>query len=90
MTLEDVLSTFSSWELKKLGNARAEASDELFVSGGSYQRNRSHGRENSRSKSRGKGTYKFKCCICFYENNLKKDCPKRNKHKSSFVKKDGA
>ncbi|GKD28317.1 retrovirus-related pol polyprotein from transposon TNT 1-94 [Tanacetum coccineum] len=47
------------------------------------------GRGSSRSKSKGKGTYKLKCYICYYEDHLKKDCPKRNKKKStSFVKKN--
>ncbi|GJY50218.1 retrovirus-related pol polyprotein from transposon TNT 1-94 [Tanacetum coccineum] len=47
------------------------------------------GRGSSRSKSKGKGTYKLKCYICYSEDHLKKDCPKKNKKKSTgFVKKN--
>nr|GEY65773.1 retrovirus-related Pol polyprotein from transposon TNT 1-94 [Tanacetum cinerariifolium] len=39
--------------------------------------------------SKGKGIYKLKCHICYSEDHLKKDCPKRNKKKSTgFVKKN--
>ncbi|GJW21503.1 retrovirus-related pol polyprotein from transposon TNT 1-94 [Tanacetum coccineum] len=44
---------------------------------------------SSRSKSKGKGTYKLKCYICYSEDHLKKDCPKRKKKESTgFVKKN--
>nr|GEZ33812.1 zinc finger, CCHC-type [Tanacetum cinerariifolium] len=47
------------------------------------------GRSSSRSKSKGKGTYKLKCYICYSKDHLKKDCPKRKKKKSTgFVKKN--
>ncbi|GJZ59552.1 retrovirus-related pol polyprotein from transposon TNT 1-94 [Tanacetum coccineum] len=49
--------------------------------------NQGHG--SSRLKLKGKGTYKLKCYICYSEDHLKKDCPKRNKKKSiGFVKKN--
>ncbi|GKC85557.1 retrovirus-related pol polyprotein from transposon TNT 1-94, partial [Tanacetum coccineum] len=47
------------------------------------------GRGSLQSKSKGKGTYKLKCYICYSEDHLEKDCPKRNKKKSTgFVKKN--
>ncbi|GJU47298.1 retrovirus-related pol polyprotein from transposon TNT 1-94 [Tanacetum coccineum] len=52
-----------------------------------HRGNQGHG--SSRSKSKGKGTYKLKCYICYSADHLKKDCPKRIKKKStSFVKKN--
>nr|GEU73396.1 hypothetical protein [Tanacetum cinerariifolium] len=47
------------------------------------------GRGSLRSKSKGKGTYKVKCYICYSEDHLKKACLTRNKKKSTgFVKKN--
>ncbi|GJQ93597.1 retrovirus-related pol polyprotein from transposon TNT 1-94 [Tanacetum coccineum] len=87
LTLEDVLSSLNSRELKKRTNAKDDG-DGLYVRGMSDHRdNQGHG--SSRSKSKGKGTYKLKCYICYFEDHLKKDYPKRNKKKStSFVKKN--
>nr|GEV31185.1 retrotransposon protein, putative, Ty1-copia subclass [Tanacetum cinerariifolium] len=52
-----------------------------------HQGNQGH--DSSRSMSIGKGTYKLKCYICYYEDHLKKDCSKKNKKKSTgFVKKN--
>ncbi|GKF19677.1 retrovirus-related pol polyprotein from transposon TNT 1-94 [Tanacetum coccineum] len=74
LTLEDVLSSLNSRELKKRTDAKDDG-DGLYVKG--------------RSKSKGKGTYKLKCYICYYKDHLKKDCPKKNKKIStSFVKKN--
>ncbi|GKE96934.1 retrovirus-related pol polyprotein from transposon TNT 1-94 [Tanacetum coccineum] len=87
LTLEDVLSSLNSRELKKRTNAKDDG-DGLYVRGRSDHRG-NQGRGSSRSKSKGKGTYKLKCYICYYEDHLKKDCPKRNKKKSTgFVKKN--
>ncbi|GKE49473.1 retrovirus-related pol polyprotein from transposon TNT 1-94 [Tanacetum coccineum] len=61
---------------------------------GLYLRGRSdhwgnQGRGSSRSKSKGKGTHKLKCYICYSDDHLKKDCPKRKKKKlTGFVKKN--
>nr|GEW11139.1 retrovirus-related Pol polyprotein from transposon TNT 1-94 [Tanacetum cinerariifolium] len=61
---------------------------------GLYVRRRSdhqgnQGRGSSRSKSKGKETYKLKFYICYSEDQLKKEYPKRNKKKSTgFVKKN--
>ncbi|GKC58072.1 retrovirus-related pol polyprotein from transposon TNT 1-94 [Tanacetum coccineum] len=85
LTLQDVLSSLNSWESKKTTDANDDG-DGLYVRGRlDHQDNQ--GRGSSRSKSKGKGTYKLKCYICYFEDHLKKDCPKRNKKKStSFVK----
>ncbi|GJT25022.1 retrovirus-related pol polyprotein from transposon TNT 1-94 [Tanacetum coccineum] len=87
LTLEDVLSSLSSQELKKRADAK-DHGDGLYVRGRSDHRG-NQGRGSSRSKSTGKGTYKLKCYICYSEDHLKKDCPKKNKKKSTgFVKKN--
>nr|GEZ11179.1 zinc finger, CCHC-type [Tanacetum cinerariifolium] len=87
LTLEDVLSSLNSWELKKRTDAKDDG-DGLYVRGRSdHQGNQ--GRGSLRSKSKGKGTYKLKCYICYSEDHLKKDCQKKNKKKLiSFVKKN--
>ncbi|GJX63193.1 retrovirus-related pol polyprotein from transposon TNT 1-94 [Tanacetum coccineum] len=86
LTLEDVLSSLNSRELK-----RTDAKDDgdgLYVRGRSDHRGNQR-RGSSRSKLKGKGTYKLKCYICYFEDHLKKDYPKRNKKKSTgFVKKN--
>ncbi|GJZ73111.1 zinc finger, CCHC-type containing protein [Tanacetum coccineum] len=87
LTLEDVLSSLNLRELKKRTNAKDDG-DGLYVRGRSAHRG-NQGRGSSRSKSKGKGTYKVKCYICYSEDHLKKDYPKRNKKKSTgFVKKN--
>ncbi|GKA40987.1 retrovirus-related pol polyprotein from transposon TNT 1-94 [Tanacetum coccineum] len=87
LTLEDVLSSLNSRELKKRTYAKDDG-DGLYVKGRSSHRG-NQGRGSSRSKSKGKETYKLKCYICYSEDHLKKNCPKRNKKKSTgFVKKN--
>ncbi|GKA08192.1 retrovirus-related pol polyprotein from transposon TNT 1-94 [Tanacetum coccineum] len=87
LTLEDVLSSLNSRELKKMADAKDDG-DGLYVKGRSDYRG-NQGRGSSRLKSKGKGTYKLKCHICYFEDHLKKDCPKKNKKKSTgFVKKN--
>ncbi|GKD39364.1 retrovirus-related pol polyprotein from transposon TNT 1-94, partial [Tanacetum coccineum] len=86
-TLEDVLSSLNSRELKKRTDAKDDG-DGLYVRGRSDHRG-NQGRGSSRSKSKGKGTYKLKCYTCYSEDHLKKDCQKRNKKKSTgFIKKN--
>ncbi|GJW98518.1 retrovirus-related pol polyprotein from transposon TNT 1-94, partial [Tanacetum coccineum] len=88
LTLEDVLSSLNSRELKKRTDAKDDG-DGLYVRGRSDHRG-NQGRGSSRSKSKGKGTYKLKCYICYYEDHLKKDNPKRNKKKSTGLVKKNA
>ncbi|GJT13376.1 retrovirus-related pol polyprotein from transposon TNT 1-94 [Tanacetum coccineum] len=87
LTLEDVLSSLNSRELKKRTDAKDDG-DGLYVRGRSDHWG-NQGLGSSRSKSKGKGTYKLKCYICYSEDHLKKDCPKRKKKESTgFVKKN--
>nr|GEX32113.1 retrovirus-related Pol polyprotein from transposon TNT 1-94 [Tanacetum cinerariifolium] len=87
LTLEDVLSSLNSRELKKRTDAKDDG-DGLYVRGRSDHRG-TQGRGSSRSKSKGKGTYKLKCYIWYSKNHLNKDYQKRNKKKSiGFVKKN--
>nr|GEV80652.1 retrovirus-related Pol polyprotein from transposon TNT 1-94 [Tanacetum cinerariifolium] len=87
LTLEDVFSSLNSQELKKRKNAKDDG-DGLHVRGRSDHRG-NQGRGSLRSKSKGKGTYKLKCYICYSDDHLKKDCPKRKKKRSiGFVKKN--
>ncbi|GKD86191.1 ribonuclease H-like domain-containing protein, partial [Tanacetum coccineum] len=87
LTLEDVLSSLNSRELKKRTDAKDDG-DGLYVRGRSDHKG-NQGRSSSQSKLKGKGTYKLKCYIFYSEDHLKKDCPKRNKKKSiGFVKKN--
>nr|GEW57573.1 retrovirus-related Pol polyprotein from transposon TNT 1-94 [Tanacetum cinerariifolium] len=82
-----VLSSLNSRELKKRTDAKDDG-DGLYVRGRSDHRG-NQGRSSSRLKSKGKGTYKLKCYICYSEDHLKKDCLKRNKKKLiGFVKKN--
>ncbi|GKA88836.1 retrovirus-related pol polyprotein from transposon TNT 1-94 [Tanacetum coccineum] len=85
--LREVNKENSAAGLKKRTDAKDDG-DGLFVRGRSDHRG-NQGRGSSRSKSKGKGTYKLKCYICYSEDHLKKDCPKWNKKKSTgFVKKN--
>ncbi|GKB80223.1 zinc finger, CCHC-type containing protein [Tanacetum coccineum] len=86
LTMEDVLVTLNSRELKKRNEGtKEEAGDELYVRGRSDHSGKAHSGGSSRFKSRG-GTGKLKCFICHTEDHLKRDCPM--KKSSRFVKKD--
>nr|GEZ73312.1 reverse transcriptase domain-containing protein [Tanacetum cinerariifolium] len=87
LTFEDVLSSLNLREFKKRTNEKDDG-DGLYVRGRSDHRG-NQGCGSSRSKLKGKGTYKLKFYICYSEDHLKKYCPKRNKKKSTgFFKKN--
>ncbi|GKB46849.1 zinc finger, CCHC-type containing protein [Tanacetum coccineum] len=85
LTMEDVLATLNSRELKKrTEGTKEEADDGLYVKGRSDHSGKAHSDGSSRFKSRG-GTGKLKCFICHLDDHLKRDCPK--KKSNGFVKK---
>ncbi|GJX87759.1 zinc finger, CCHC-type containing protein, partial [Tanacetum coccineum] len=85
LTIEDVLATPNSRELKKrTEGTKEETGDGLYVRGRSDHLCKAHYGRSSRFKSRG-GTGKLKCFICHLEGHLKRDCPM--KKSSRFVKK---
>ncbi|GKA29393.1 retrovirus-related pol polyprotein from transposon TNT 1-94 [Tanacetum coccineum] len=87
LTLEDVLSSLNLRDLKK-GICKEDDGDGLYLRGRSDHWG-NQGRGSSRSKSKGKGTHKLKCYICYSDDHVKKDCPKRKKNKlTGFVKKN--
>ncbi|GKF02842.1 retrovirus-related pol polyprotein from transposon TNT 1-94, partial [Tanacetum coccineum] len=85
LTIEDVLATLNSRELKKrTEGTKEETGDGLYVRGRSGRSRKAHSDGSSRFKSRG-GTSKLKCFICHSEGHLKRDYPM--KKSSEFVKK---
>ncbi|GKE47308.1 zinc finger, CCHC-type containing protein, partial [Tanacetum coccineum] len=85
LTMEDVLATLNSSELKKRNEGtKEEAGDGLYIRGRSDHSGKAHSGGSSGFKSRG-GTGKLKCFICHPEDHLKRDCPM--KKSSVFVKK---
>ncbi|GJX01365.1 zinc finger, CCHC-type containing protein [Tanacetum coccineum] len=84
LTMEDVLATLNSRDLKKrTEGTKEETGDGLYVRGSSDHLGKAHSGGSSRFKSRG-GTSKLKCFICHSEGHLKRDC--LMKKSSGFVK----
>ncbi|GJX94185.1 hypothetical protein Tco_0348771 [Tanacetum coccineum] len=85
LTIEDVLATLNSRELKKrTEGTKEETSDGLYVRGRSDHSGKAHSGGSSRFKSMG-GTSKLKCFICHSEGHFKRDYPM--KKSSEFIKK---
>ncbi|GJX92586.1 retrotransposon protein, putative, ty1-copia subclass [Tanacetum coccineum] len=86
LTLEDVMATLNSKEIKKRSKAKWDDSEGLYVRGRTDRRDSRQSRGKSRSKSR---SGRIKCYICQSEDHLKRNCPKNNRKKSTgYVKKD--
>ncbi|GKD74753.1 hypothetical protein Tco_1333035 [Tanacetum coccineum] len=84
LTMEDVLATLNSMELKKRTEViKEEIGDGLYVRGRSDHLGKAHSGRSLRFKLRG-GTGKLKCFICHSEDHLKRDYPV--KKSSRFVK----
>ncbi|GJR24708.1 hypothetical protein Tco_0973235 [Tanacetum coccineum] len=85
LTMEDVLATLNSKELKKrTEGTKEEADDGLYIRGRSDHSGKAHSKGSSQFKSRGK-TGKLKCFICHSKGHLKRDFPM--KKSSGLVKK---
>ncbi|GJX36313.1 retrovirus-related pol polyprotein from transposon TNT 1-94 [Tanacetum coccineum] len=86
LTLEDVMATLNSKEIKERSKAKGDNGEGLYVRGRTDRWDLHQSRGKSRSKSRGG---RLKCYICQPEDHLKKNCPKNNHKKSTcYVKKD--
>ncbi|GKB13698.1 hypothetical protein Tco_1251058 [Tanacetum coccineum] len=85
LTMEDVLATLNSRDLKKrTEGTKEEIGDGLYVKGRSDHSGKAHYGGSSRVKSKG-GTDKLKCFICHLHSHLKRDC--LMKKSSGSVKK---
>ncbi|GJR70551.1 retrovirus-related pol polyprotein from transposon TNT 1-94 [Tanacetum coccineum] len=86
LTLEDVMATLNSKEIKERSKAKGDDGEGLYVRGRTDRRDSRQSRGKSRSKSRGG---RLKCYICQSDDHLKRNCPKNNRKKSTgYVKKD--
>ncbi|GKD34435.1 hypothetical protein Tco_1249944 [Tanacetum coccineum] len=86
LTLEDVMATLNSKEIKERSKAKGDDGEGLYVRGRTDRRDSRQSRGKSRSKSRGG---RLKCYICQSEDHLKRNYPKNNHKKSTgYVKKD--
>ncbi|GJZ23672.1 retrovirus-related pol polyprotein from transposon TNT 1-94 [Tanacetum coccineum] len=86
LTLEDVMATLNSKEIKERSKAKGDDGEGLYVRGRTNRRDSRQSRGKSRSKSRGE---RLKCYICQSGDHLKRNCLKNNRKKlSGYVKKD--
>ncbi|GJX31249.1 zinc finger, CCHC-type containing protein [Tanacetum coccineum] len=85
LTIEDVLATLNSRELKKRTECtKEEARDGLYVRGRSGHSGKAHFGGSLRFKLRGE-TGKLKCFICHSESHLKRDCLKKKSSRRDFL-----
>nr|GEU66622.1 retrovirus-related Pol polyprotein from transposon TNT 1-94 [Tanacetum cinerariifolium] len=80
LTLEDVMATLNSKEIKERYKANGDDGEGLYVRGRTDRRDSRQSRGKSRSKSRGG---RLKCYICQSDDHLKRNCPKNNCKKST-------
>ncbi|GJU39119.1 retrovirus-related pol polyprotein from transposon TNT 1-94 [Tanacetum coccineum] len=86
LTLEDVMATLNSKEIKERSKEKGDDGEGLYVKGRIDRKDSRQSRGNLRSKSQGG---RLKCYVCQYEDHLKRNCPKNNRKKSTcYVKKD--
>ncbi|GKA62215.1 hypothetical protein Tco_0761734 [Tanacetum coccineum] len=86
LTLEDVMATLNSKEIKERSKAKGDDGEGLYVRGRTDRKDSRQSKGKSRSKSRGG---RLKCYICQYEGHLKRNYLKNNRKKSTgYVKKD--
>ncbi|GJU48087.1 retrotransposon protein, putative, ty1-copia subclass [Tanacetum coccineum] len=84
LTLEDVMTTLYSKEIKERSKTKGNDGEGLYVRGRIDHRDSCQSRGKSRSKSRG-----GRLNICQSEDHLKRNYPKNNRKKSTcYVKKD--
>ncbi|GJY87425.1 retrovirus-related pol polyprotein from transposon TNT 1-94 [Tanacetum coccineum] len=86
LTLEDVMATLNSKEIKERSKAKGDDGEVLYVRERTNRRDSRQSRGKSRSKSRGG---RLKCYTCQSKDHLKRNCPKNNRKKLiGYVKKD--
>ncbi|GJY48019.1 retrovirus-related pol polyprotein from transposon TNT 1-94 [Tanacetum coccineum] len=82
LTLEDVMATINSKEIKERYKAKGDDGEGLYVRGRTDRRDSRQSRGKSRSR-------RLKCYICQSEDHLKRNYSKNNRKKSTgYVKKD--
>ncbi|GJV46322.1 retrovirus-related pol polyprotein from transposon TNT 1-94 [Tanacetum coccineum] len=82
LTLEDVMATLNSKEIKERSKAKGDDGEGLHVMGRTDRRDLRQSRGKSKSKSRGR---RLKCYICQSKDHLKRNCPKNNSKKSTVT-----
>ncbi|GKE51083.1 hypothetical protein Tco_1486239 [Tanacetum coccineum] len=86
LTLEDVMATLNSKEIKERSKAKGDDGEGLYMRGRTDRKDSRQSRGKSKSKSRGG---RLKCYIFQSEDHLKRNYPKNNRKKSTgYVKKD--
>nr|GEY66996.1 zinc finger, CCHC-type [Tanacetum cinerariifolium] len=82
LTLEDVMATLNSNEIKERSKAKGDDGEGLYV------RRRTYRRDSRQSSLKSRGG-RLKCYICQSADHLKRNCLNNNRKKSTgYVKKD--
>ncbi|GJW86866.1 retrovirus-related pol polyprotein from transposon TNT 1-94 [Tanacetum coccineum] len=80
LTLEDVMATQNSKEIKERSKAKGDDREGLYVRGRTDHKDSRQSRGKSRSKFQ---AGRLKCYIFQSEDHLKRNCPKNNRKKST-------